>query len=192
MAWRSYPRRSNTPIANSSYLVIKIRPNYDAFADQYVNEMDFRFLYHKPSDAYSTFGLNLDAGQLDQNYYDLLASEARIASIIAIAKGETYRNLIGCNWVRPVTRVDRVYTYLLSWNGTMFEYSDAPALLAFLPGYSCWQTAPRAPFSIKLHMVKAKSVPWGISESGFYRFDANQNYQYRAFGVPGLGFKRVD
>jgi cyclic beta-1,2-glucan synthetase len=148
--------------------------------------MDFRFLYH-PQRRVFHIGFNLDAGQLDNNFYDLLASEARIASIIAIAKGDVPQS----HWLqlgRPVTRVDSYYV-LLSWSGTMFEYLMPPLFLRSFPGTLLVESTKGA----VLHQIaygKAKNVPWGISESGFSRFDANQNYQYRAFGVPGLGFKR--
>jgi cyclic beta-1,2-glucan synthetase len=155
-------------------------------ADQYVNEMDFGFLYHKKRRVFH-IGLNLNTGQLDQNYYDLLASEARIASIIAIAKGDVPHS----HWMhlgRPVMRSKNSYI-LLSWSGTMFEYLMPPLFLRSYPGTLLADSTRGAVF----HQVaygKTKGIPWGISESGFYRFDANQNYQYRAFGVPGLGFKR--
>ncbi len=98
-------------------------------AEQYVNEMDFNFLYHMQRRVFH-IGFNLDAGQLDHNYYDLLASEARIASIIAIAKGEVPQS----HWMqlsRPVTRVEDLYV-LLSWSGTMFEYLMPPLYLTLL------------------------------------------------------------
>ena len=132
-------------------------------------------------------GFNLDAGQLDQNYYDLLASEARIASIVAIAKGDVPQN----HWLhlgRPVTRYEGAYV-LLSWSGTMFEYLMPPLFLHSYPGTLLADSA-RGAILRQIAYGKEKSIPWGISESGFYRFDGNHNYQYRAFGVPGLGFKR--
>jgi cyclic beta-1,2-glucan synthetase len=171
--------------ANSSWLLARYAQIMTQ-AEQYVNEMDFRFLYHVQRRVFH-LGYNLDGGQLDHNYYDLLASEARIASIIAIAKGDVPQS----HWMqlsRPVTRVEGSYV-LLSWSGTMFEYLMPPLFLRSYPGTLLADSARGA----VLHQIaygKTKSVPWGISESGFYRFDANQNYQYRAFGVPGLGFKR--
>ena len=154
--------------------------------EQYVDEMDFGFLYHLKRRVFH-IGYNLDSGSLDQNYYDLLASEARIASIIAIAK----RDVPQSHWLhlgRPVRRVEDSYV-LLSWSGTMFEYLMPSMFLRSYPGTLLEESVQGA----VLHQIaygKAKGVPWGISESGFYQFDANQNYQYRAFGVPGLGFKR--
>jgi cyclic beta-1,2-glucan synthetase len=155
-------------------------------AQQFVSAMDFHFLY-QPQRRVFHIGFNLDAGQLDQNYYDLLASEARIASIVAIAKGDVPQS----HWLhlgRPLTRVEGTYV-LLSWSGTMFEYLMPPLFLRSYPGTMLADSARGA----VLHQIaygKEKDIPWGISEAGFYRFDANQNYQYRAFGVPGLGFKR--
>ena len=155
-------------------------------AEQYVSEMNFHFLYH-PQRRVFHIGFNLDTGQLDRNFYDLLASEARITSIIAIARGEAPPS----HWLqlgRPVTKVEGSYV-LLSWSATMFEYLMPSLFLNSYPGTLLADSVQGA----VLHQIaygKAKGVPWGISESGFYRFDANQNYQYRAFGVPGLGFKR--
>ena len=171
--------------ANSGSLVTRFSQIMTR-AEQYVSEMDFRFLYQLQRRVFH-IGFNLDADQLDNNYYDLLASEARIASIIAIAKGEVPQS----HWLqlsRPVTRVEGSYV-LLSWNGTMFEYLMPPLFLRSYPG-TLLADSTRGAVLHQIAYGKAKGVPWGISESGFYRFDANQNYQYRAFGVPGLGFRR--
>jgi cyclic beta-1,2-glucan synthetase len=155
-------------------------------AERFVGEMEFQFLYDPKRRVFHN-GFNLDEGQLDNSYYDLLASEARIASIIAIAKGEIPQS----HWLqlsRPLTLVENEYV-LLSWSATMFEYL-MPTL--FLRSYPRTLLAESAEGAVR-HQIsygKAKGVPWGISESGFYLFDANNNYQYRAFGVPGLGFKR--
>ena len=155
-------------------------------AEQYVREMDFQFLYH-PQRRVFHIGFNLEAGQLDNNYYDLLASEARIASIIALAKGEVPQS----HWLqlgRPLTQVEGLYV-LLSWSATMFEYLMPPLFLRSFPGTLLANSAQGA-VRHQIAYGQAKDIPWGISESGFFRFDANQNYQYRAFGVPGLGFNR--
>jgi cyclic beta-1,2-glucan synthetase len=155
-------------------------------AERFVAEMDFQFLYHPQRQVFRN-GYNLDTGQLDNNCYDLLASEARIASIIALAKREVPQS----HWLqlsRPLTRVEGM-NVLLSWSATMFEYLMPPLFLRSYPGTLLADSA----LGVVLHQIaygKSKGVPWGISESGFYLFDANQNYQYRAFGVPGLGFKR--
>ena len=155
-------------------------------ATQLADEMDFGFLYN-PKRRVFHIGYNLDSGLLDANYYDLLASEARIASIFAIAKGDVPQ----VHWLylgRPVTRVNGM-NVLLSWSGTMFEYM-MPSL--FLHSYEGTMLADsmRGAVHHQITYGKSKGVPWGISESGFYRLDSSQNYQYHAFGAPGLGFKR--
>ena len=157
-----------------------------AQAAQLAGEMDFGFLYD-PKRRVFHIGYNLDSGLPDANYYDLLASEARIASIIAIAKGDVPE----VHWLylgRPVTRVNGMYV-LLSWSGTMFEYL-MPSL--FLHSYegTLLADSTRGAVHYQIAYARSKGVPWGISESGFYRFDGSQNYQYHAFGAPGLGFKR--
>jgi cyclic beta-1,2-glucan synthetase len=155
-------------------------------AEQFITEMDFKFLYQEQRSVFH-IGYNLDGGVLDQNYYDLLASESRIASVIAIAKGDVPQS----HWLhlgRPVTQVEGMYV-LLSWSGTMFEYLMPPLFLRSYPG-TLLADSSRGAVQQQIAYGRANSVPWGISESGFYRFDTSQNYQYRAFGVPGLGFKR--
>ncbi len=157
-----------------------------AQADVYFQDMDFSYLYHQQRGIFH-IGYNVDAGQLDNNFYDLLASEARIASLLAIAKGEAPQE----HWLRlgrPITSVNG-QRVLLSWSATMFEYL-MPAL--FLRSYprTLLDESARGAIDIQIDYARSQGVPWGISESGFYRLDANLNYQYQAFGVPGLGFKR--
>lgn len=155
-------------------------------AESCVRAMDFGLLFDEES-RLLYIGYDVTSGRLDPNHYDLLASEARIASFLAIAKGDVPVK----HWFflgRPTTRVHG-HLALVSWGGTMFEYL-MPALLMHsaertLLTHSC-RTAIRA----QLNYARGQDVPWGISESGFYEFDADSNYQYRAFGVPGLGFNR--
>ncbi|MGH9388167.1 MAG: glucoamylase family protein, partial [Vicinamibacteria bacterium] len=124
---------------------------------------------------------------LDLSYYDLLASEARLASFIAIAKGdlpETHWFHLG----RLVTSVEGTPT-LLSWSATMFEYL-MPLLvmrsyLGTLLDQSCLMAVRR-----QMEYAAERRVPWGISESAYSLVDRHDNYQYKAFGVPGLGLKR--
>ena len=171
---------SNAEMLSNRFLFIAER------SEQFTEEMDFRFLYH-PQRAVFHIGYNLDAGAMDQNYYDLLASESRIASVVAIAKGDIPQK----HWMhlgRPVTQIGGMYV-LLSWSGTMFEYLMPPLFLRSYPGTLLSDSSIGA-VQHQIAYGKSKSIPWGISESGFYRFDNNLNYQYRAFGVPGLGFKR--
>ena len=175
-----YHAETNSKSLIARFNQIMIRSN------QYVNEMDFRFLYHSQRHIFH-IGFNLESNQLDQNYYDLLASESRIASIISIAKGDVPQS----HWMylgRPMTHIEHSFV-LLSWSGTMFEYLMAPLFLRSYPG-TLLSDSTRCAVLHQIAYGKSRNVPWGISESGFYRFDVNQNYQYRAFGVPGLGFKR--
>ncbi len=148
--------------------------------------MDFRFLYNNRRRVFH-IGYNLDAAHLDDNYYDLMASEARLTSLIAIAKGDVPTE----HWLhlnRPVTRVNGTRV-LLSWSATLFEYIMPTLFLKSYPDTLLDESAEGA-VNWQVEYGLEKGLPWGISESGFYRFDANLNYQYRAFGVPGLGFKR--
>ena len=117
----------------------------------------------------------------------LLASEARIASLVTIAKNEVPPS----HWLhlgRPLTQIAGTRA-LLSWGGTMFEYL-MPALLMRNYKETLLQRSCLAAVDGQIDYGKHKNVPWGISESGYYAFDADQNYQYRTFGVPGLGFRR--
>ena len=172
-------------IKNSDLLLNKFEQIMTC-SEQFVDEMDFRFLYQLQRRVFH-IGYNPETGLLDQNYYDLLASEARIASIVAIAK----RDVPQSHWLqlgRPVRSIEDAYV-LLSWSGTMFEYVMPSLFLRSYPGTLLADSVQGA-VGHQIAYGKLKGVPWGISESGFYRFDGNQNYQYRAFGVPGLGFKR--
>ena len=155
-------------------------------AETFLREMDFSFLYDNQRHLFH-IGFNLDAGRLDQNYYDLLASEARITSLLAIAKYDVPSK----HWIhlsRPVTALDGGFA-LLSWSGTIFEYLMPPL---FLRRYDGTLLAHSEQVAIEQQIAygRQRGVPWGISESGFFTFDAAMNYQYRAFGVPGLGLKR--
>lgn len=186
LVWVEKLVKSLLHVETNSELLRKRFTHITERAEQFVTEMDFGFLYHKQRSVFH-IGYNLNAGLLDQNFYDLLASESRIASIIAIAKGDVPQS----HWLhlgRPVTQISGMYV-LLSWSGTMFEYLMPPLFLRSYPG-TLLADSTQGAVEQQIAYGREKSVPWGISEAGFYRFDASQNYQYRAFGVPGLGFKR--
>ena len=163
--------------------------NFQDLAEQAgnaVNGMDFHFLYDDRRQVFH-IGYNATTEQLDPSFYDLLASEARIASLIAIAKTDVPQS----HWQhlgRPVTRVNGKQV-LLSWSGTMFEYLMPTLFIRNYAGTfladSCY-----AALDAQINYGQENHVPWGISESGYYAFDLNMNYQYRAFGVPDLGYKR--
>lgn len=132
-------------------------------------------------------GYNVDESRRDAGFYDLLASEARLTSFVGIAQGALPQE----NWFslsRVLTEVGR-RSILLSWSGSMFEYL-MPMLV--MPTYedTLLEETVRAAVSAQIRYGKQRGVPWGISESGYYTFDARLNYQYRAFGVPGLGLTR--
>jgi cyclic beta-1,2-glucan synthetase len=155
-------------------------------ANAAVNRMDFRFLFDERRQVFH-IGYNAGTEKLDPSFYDLLASEARIASLIAIAKGDVPHS----HWQylgRPVTRVNGKQV-LLSWSGTMFEYL-MPTLFAKNYAGTFLSDSCLAALEVQVSYGHEKHVPWGISESGYFAFDLNMNYQYRAFGVPDLGYKR--
>lgn len=155
-------------------------------ASRFVTEMDFRFLFNRQRQVFH-IGYNLDAGRLDDNYYDLLASEARTASLVAIAKHDAPAS----HWLylgRPVTAVSGRRT-LLSWSGSMFEYL-MPEMLLRRYDETLLGSSVRNAIERQIAYADEHGIPWGISEAGYYAFDAARNYQYQAFGVPGLGFKR--
>ncbi len=157
-----------------------------ARAEAYIQAMNFRFLYD-PQRKVFHIGYNVDSGRLDTSYYDLLASEARLTSLLAIGKGDVPQN----HWLylaRPITQISGMRA-LLSWSGTMFEYL-MPALLTKRYHNTLLDQSCRAAVEHQIAYGQSKRVPWGMSESSFYYFDAHQVYQYRAFGAPGLGYKR--
>ncbi len=157
-------------------------------AGAFVMAMDFRFLYD-PHRALFHIGYNVDSGELDASYYDLIASEARLASLLAIGKNDVPVK----HWIhlgRPLTQPPGSRAAaLLSWSGTMFEYLMPPLLLRTYPE-TLFDQSYASVIDRQINFAHEKSIPWGISESGFYAFDAALNYQYRAFGVPGLGLRR--
>ncbi len=148
--------------------------------------MDFGLLYDARV-RHFFIGYNVTADQMDGNHYDLLASEARLASLVAIAKGDVPAE----HWFaleRPLTRTGGAVA-VLSWGGTMFEYLLPPLLMRSQPG-TLLAESQRAAVLGQMEAAELHGLPWGVSESGFAEFDADHNYQYRAFGVQALGRKR--
>jgi cyclic beta-1,2-glucan synthetase len=148
--------------------------------------MDFHPLYDTETRTFF-MGYSLGSNRLDQHRYDLLASEARLASYFAIAK----RDVPVEHWYhlgRPITQVAGALA-ALSWNGSMFEYL-MPAL--FLPSDAgrLLGQSERAAVSAQRRYGEKLGLPWGVSESGYAARDSAHRYQYQAFGVPGLGLKR--
>jgi cyclic beta-1,2-glucan synthetase len=169
--------RAGKRLEQISQLVVEI----DDFA-----QIDYDFLYDRSRNLL-TIGYNVESRRQDNSFYDLLASEARLTSFIGIAEG----HLPQSHWFslgRLLTTIDGD-SVLLSWSGSMFEYL-MPLLV--MPSYenSLLDQTCKAAVHRHIEYGRQRGVPWGISESGYNTTDAHLNYQYRAFGVPGLGFKR--
>ena len=148
--------------------------------------MDFSFLFDHSRKLFS-IGYRGSDGTLDPNCYDLLASEARLASFIAIAKGDVPSS----HWFRlgrPLTPVGRG-SALISWSGSMFEYL-MPALVMRSPADSLLSQTYEHVVQRQIEYGDERGVPWGISESAYNARDLDFTYQYSSFGVPGLGLKR--
>ena len=154
--------------------------------DTLYHDMDFGFLYDAKCHLFA-LGYRVNEGVLDASYYDMLASEARLSSFVAIAK----RDVPGTHWLHLGRRVTRAEggTVLLSWSGSMFEYL-MPSLVMFTPRYSLLDQTCRLVVKRQIDYGKERGVPWGVSESAFNSRDLHFTYQYAAFGVPGLGLKR--
>jgi len=148
--------------------------------------VEYDFLYDKGRHLLA-IGYNVSERRLDSGYYDLLASEARLCTFVAIAQGQlpqeswfAFGRLLTATGGEPI---------LLSWSGSMFEYL-MPLLV--MPTYenTLLDRTCKAAVRRQIEYGKQRGVPWGMSESGYNLVDVRLNYQYRAFGVPGLGLKR--
>ncbi|HEY1922661.1 MAG TPA: glucoamylase family protein, partial [Tepidisphaeraceae bacterium] len=149
-------------------------------------DIDYSFLYDKERHLLS-IGYNVGDRRLDSGFYDLLASEARLGSFVAIAQGKLPQE----HWFslgRALTSTGGGMA-LLSWSGSIFEYL-MPLLV--MPTYqnTLLDETYHAVVRRQIEYGRERGVPWGVSESGYTKTDAEGNYQYKAFGVPGLGFKR--
>ncbi|MBD1587115.1 GH36-type glycosyl hydrolase domain-containing protein [Pseudomonas typographi] len=149
-------------------------------------QMDFSLLYDSKRDLF-VIGYNAEERRLDSGYYDLLASEVRLTHFVVIAQGQipqrawfTLGRLVGEN---------AGVATLLSWTGSMFEYLMPMLVMPNYDGSLLDQTC-RAAVAVQIDHGNTLGIPWGVSESGYYTLDAHLNYQYRAFGVQGLGLKR--
>ncbi len=149
--------------------------------------MDFTFLFDKTRDLFA-IGYNVGDQRRDNSFYDLLASEARLASYVMIAQGQIKQehwfalgrlltSTGGANHVVELERLD-------------VRVSDAASGHAHLSSTLCSTRPTGRSVRRQIAYGRQRGVPWGISESGYNTTDAHMNYQYRAFGVPGLGLKR--
>ncbi len=157
-----------------------------ALSHKLADGMNLHFLYDAERRAFS-IGYNVEERRLDNFYYDLLASEARLGSFVAVARGDVPVE----HWFALGRPFASAYGQraLLSWSGTMFEYL-MPLLLTRHYENSLLDQGCRAAVSCQIAYGKRRSIPWGISEAAYSALDTRQIYQYRAFGVPGLGLKR--
>ncbi|MFL5491208.1 MAG: GH36-type glycosyl hydrolase domain-containing protein [Gemmatimonadales bacterium] len=155
-------------------------------AYRYAMEMDFRVLFDKQRKLF-TIGLAANTHTPDPSYYDLLASEARLASYLAVAKNDAPVD----HWFR----LGRTLTYaagkaaLVSWSGSMFEYLMPMLVMRSFPSTVLAQTTKGA-LVRQMAYGAERGVPWGVSESGYNVRDRHHTYQYRPFGVPDLALKR--
>ncbi|HEX9772041.1 MAG TPA: glucoamylase family protein, partial [Steroidobacteraceae bacterium] len=148
--------------------------------------LDYDFLYDT-SRRLLAIGYNVTERRRDASYYDLLASEARLCSFLAIAQGKLpQENWFALGRLLTLAGGDPV---LLSWSGSMFEYLMPLLVMPTYP-YTLIEQTNRAAVQRHIEYGNQRGVPWGMSESGYNMLDANRNYQYRAFGVPGLGLQR--
>ncbi len=149
-------------------------------------EMDFSFLYDDNRKLF-TIGFNVDHARRDGSFYDLLASEARLLSFVAVARGEVPQK----HWFALGRSLSSTTggKALLSWSGTMFEYLMPCLVMKDYPSTILGRSA-RAVVRAQISYCGRQRVPWGISESAYSGVDFEKTYQYRAFGVPGLGLKR--
>ncbi len=155
-------------------------------AQDIFSQMDFNFLFDEQRKVF-TIGYNVSDGRLDNAFYDLLASESRLASFVAISKGDVPQN----HWFhlgRQMTKLAQKRS-LVSWSASMFEY-----LMPLLVMRNYEETLLHETHLSVIHQQKNYGdnlgIPWGVSESGYNARDLQQNYQYGPFGVPGLGLKR--
>ncbi len=149
-------------------------------------DVSYDFLFDK-STSLLRIGYNVDDQRRDDSYYDLLASEARLGIFVAIAQGKLPQE----SWFA----LGRLLTnsggdpILLSWSGSMFEYLMPQLVMPVYENTLLYQTS-KATVKRQIEYADQKEVPWGISESAYNTVDTSMNYQYRAFGIPGLGLMR--
>src|SRR5205814_2159718 len=157
-----------------------------AQSQQLEGGMGLRFLYDEERRIFAV-GYQVAERRLDSSFYDLLASEARLTSFLAIARGDVPME----HWWALSRPFGSAYGRLplLSWSGTMFEYL-MPLLFTQMHENSLLDRACHDAVRCQIAYAQQSSVPWGISESAFSALDRHNVYQYRAFGVPALALKR--
>ena len=157
-------------------------------AGTFASEMDFGFLLNQKRHLLSV-GFDVETQRLHSACYDLLATESRIAVFVAIAKDDIPQEiwfLLG----RPHA-LDKGRAILLSWTGTMFEYLMPALWMRIYPNTLLERSLVTAVRTQQAY-VADRQIPWGISESAYFRMDESGNYQYYAFGVPQLALRKLD
>ncbi len=175
------PDASNTNTALVTRLDVIARR-----AREMAMEMDFQLLY-EPQRRLFAIGYDARTGRLDDGSYDLLASESRLGSYMAVAKGDVRAE----HWFRlgrSLTTADGA-TALVSWSGSMFEYL-MPLLVMPSRPFSLLDQTCQAAVRRQIAYGRARHVPWGFSECAYNLRDRHGTYQYRGFGVPDLALKR--
>ncbi len=180
--------RFRTAITDASRRAKELIITIEQLASKCINfsNIEYDFLFDRSQNLLS-IGYNVEEHRRDSSYYDLLASEARLTTFVGIAQGKLPQE----SWFalgRQLTNQGSA-PVLLSWSGSMFEYL-MPLLV--MPNYknTLLDQSYKTVVYRQIEYGKKFSVPWGISESGYNMIDAHLNYQYRAFGIPGIGFKR--
>lgn len=170
---------------HSIELLARLRLNA-SIAREMWEHTDFRMLFDEQRLLFS-IGYNTAEGHLDSSYYDMLASECRLASFLAIAKGDVPQE----HWFRLGRSITQTSggRALLSWSASMFEYLMPLLVMRSWPTTLLDQTYESV-VERQIQYGQERGVPWGVSESAFNAKDAELTYQYQAFGVPGLGLKR--
>ncbi len=169
---------------NAQMIINKIE-NLKERLNSMAENTDFKMLYDEERELLR-IGYDVENDNLGKSYYDLLASESRQASFVAIAKGDVPKK----HWFklgRSMTLMGKSKG-LVSWSGTMFEYMMPLLIMKNYPGTMLDETY-KAVIEAQKKYCYERGVPFGISESAFYNFDVNSNYQYKAFGVAGVGLK---
>lgn len=154
--------------------------------DKIMKDMDFKILFNEERGLFA-IGYNLEENTLGNSFYDLMASEARATSFITIARGEVPKD----HWYNLNRALTNTFGYkaLASWSGTMFEYFMPYQIMKCYKD-TIWDLTYSSVIDAQIYYGREKNTPWGISESAYYEFDLAKNYQYKAFGVPGIGLKR--
>ncbi|MEP7365755.1 MAG: glucoamylase family protein, partial [Acidobacteriota bacterium] len=175
-------KRSKALAAEQIALLRSLTARMGTFADEH----RFGFLYDSNRHLFH-IGTSVTEAPLHASHYDLLASESRLTSLVAIAKGDV--PIEHWQWLGRPYASYASGQLLYSWSGTMFEYL-MPNLFTFAYENSLLAQACFVAVNRQIEYGEESGVPWGISESAYSALDARQTYQYRAFGVPGLGLKR--